>query len=109
MEAVAEALGKRKVAKAAPAASAAAPAKGAAAPAKAAAMKKPAAAPVEGVCKLQRNLSRNVLVVLCGAGPGSTKSLSYGRPTSTYASLEDATAEAERLMEEANRTGKRPW
>ena len=79
--------------------------------AKTGAPKKPVAAPAAAaICSIQRNYSRNCIVVKFGTGPGSTKSLSFG-PTGAkqFRTSQEAEEEADRLVKLGSRTGERPW
>ena len=79
--------------------------------AKAGAPKKPVAAlAADDICSIQRNYSRNCIVVKFGKGPGSTKSLSFGpKGSKQFATSQEAEEEADRLVELGNRTRRRPW
>ena len=79
--------------------------------AKTGAPKKPVAAPAAAaICSIQRNYSRNCIVVKFGTGPGSTKSISFG-PTGAkqFKTSKEAEAESARLVEIGNRAGEHPW
>ena len=61
------------------------------------------------VCTWFDNRTRNLIVVKYGGGAGSTKSLSYGKATSTYKTFEEAEHAAGLLVAQSAGTGKKPW